>query len=60
MTRDELVLKVQQSFIENTNKLGYINMNKEIASNILTDIENLVNIVYDDEAEVKKDVSVNE
>lgn len=47
MTRDELVLKIQQSFIENTNKLGYINMNKEIASNILSDIEKLIPVEYD-------------
>ena len=46
MTRDELVLKIQQSFIENTNKLGYINMNIQIASNILTDIEQAITIEY--------------
>jgi hypothetical protein len=55
MTRSELVLKIQKSFIENTNKLGYINMSTEIASNILSDIELLISIEYTKQIETNNE-----
>lgn len=49
MKRSEVVEKLRKSFIENTNRRGYIEMSTDIASDILSDLEPLLNFDYDEE-----------
>lgn len=46
LKRSELVNIIKASFIEHTNKNGYVDMNDKIASLILADLDKCLNIEY--------------
>lgn len=49
VTRSELINILKKSFIDKTNKKGYIDMNKKIATLILEDLEQYLTLEYKEE-----------
>lgn len=52
LKRSELVKKLRESMVFHTNKKGYLDITDEIISDVLKDIESLINVSYAQEEEV--------
>jgi hypothetical protein len=49
VTKSELIKKLRQSIVTNTNKRGYVDITEETVSDIVTDLEQIINIQYAEE-----------
>jgi len=49
VTKSELIKKLRQSIIANTNKRGYVDITEETVADIVTDLEQIINIEYAEE-----------
>lgn len=49
VTKSELIKKLRQSIVTNTNKRGYVDITEETVSDIVTDLEQIINIEYAEE-----------
>ncbi len=49
VTKSELIKKLRQSIVANTNKRGYVDITEETVSDIVTDLEQIINIEYAEE-----------
>lgn len=46
VTKSELIKKLRQSIVANTNKRGYVDITEETVADIVTDLEQIINIEY--------------
>lgn len=49
VTKSELVKKLRQSIVSNTNRRGYVDITEETVVDIITDLEQIINIEYAEE-----------
>jgi len=49
VTKSELIKKLRQSIVINTNKRGYVDITEETVADIVTDLEQIINIEYAEE-----------
>lgn len=49
VTKSELIKKLRQSIVTNTNKRGYVDITEETVADIVTDLEQIINIQYAEE-----------
>jgi len=49
VTKSELIKKLRQSIVANTNKRGYVDITEETVADIVTDLEQIINIEYAEE-----------
>lgn len=49
LTRAELVKKLRDIIVQQTNKHGYLDITEETVTNVLTDLEGLIYIQYKEE-----------
>ena len=49
VTKTELIKKLRQSIVSNTNKRGYVDITEETVADIVSDLEQLINIEYAEE-----------
>lgn len=58
MTREHLIKELKKSFIEKTNKRGYLDITEETISEVLSDLEKIINIEYNDQKVVDEQLDL--